>query len=243
MDPLPGNREIQPHFVKQHIEGWGNSIDRMGHPMSGILIGEESAQPDSEDFLPRHMRVQVCHGQHRMLVMEEKIWTTLITEEVVMRAQEEIHAHPEAYWYMNVDPACKLLPTLKSYCSIFYFPIALKVHSNGMFLSWVLGDNTHVSKAPNKWQDLIPAHHSFLSESLPPPTPLEQKIWWLDMAGGDKGLQELKGIFRCSKLFSRLRELKKIPSFTQDKRKYLEDWGKGMQNVSWMYFPQFLDYF
>src|SRR5260370_8277937 len=162
----------------------------MGHPMSGILLGEESVQPadcspDSEVFLPGHMRVQVCHGQHRKLVMEE-VRTTLVTEDLLVRgkevsvstnqqySQEDIHAHPEAQ-YMNLYPACNLLPTLKSICSIFYFPIAVREHSNGMFLSWVLGDNTNVSTAPNMWYDLVPTHHS-LSESIPPSTPLNRRF-------------------------------------------------------------------
>ena len=112
-----------------------------------------------------------------------------------------------------------------------YFLKALRTQSNGMFLTWVLRDNTQVTKAPIRWQDLVPAYQSFMSDSSLP-SALEQKGWWLDMAGSDKGLQVLKNIFRCPSLLRVLGTLRKVPCFHEDSRRYLEGWGKGMQNVS-----------
>ena len=83
MEPLPGNREVQQEFVQKYITNWGDSIDRMNHPMSGILPVSETAGIDSDGFLPSHLKVQICHGQHRKLVMEEKIRTSLITEKML----------------------------------------------------------------------------------------------------------------------------------------------------------------
>ena len=108
---------------------------------------------------------------------------------------------------------------------------ALRTQSNGMFLTWVLKDNSQVTKAPIRWQDLVPAYKSFMGDSSLP-SPLEQKGWWLDMAGNDKALHELKNIFRCPSLLRALGTLRKVPCFHEDSRKYLEGWGKGMQNMS-----------
>ena len=88
LESLLGNRVIQDHFVNQHLEHWGDSIDRMGHPMSGILLGEGLVQPDSEGFLPQGNVVQVCHGQHRKLVMVEKVKSTLITQHTIQTGEE-----------------------------------------------------------------------------------------------------------------------------------------------------------
>ena len=108
---------------------------------------------------------------------------------------------------------------------------ALRTQSNGMFLTWVLKDNSQVTKAPIRWQDLVPAYTSFMNDSSLQ-SPLEQKGWWLDIAGNDKGSHELKNIFHCPSLLRALGMLRKVPCFHQDSRKYLEGWGKGMQNVS-----------
>ena len=136
---------------------------------------------------------------------------------------------------MNIYPACKLFFILKSRSLIFFSLLALGQDSQGLFLSWVLGDNSHISKAPNMWHDLVPAYDSFLSESTPAPTPLEKKFWWTEMAGSSRPLQELKGVFRCPTLFEGLKLVRKIPFFRQDERNFLEGWGKGMQNVSWIF--------
>src|SRR5260370_24781178 len=98
-----------------------------------------------------------------------------------------------------------------------------------MFLTWVLKDNSQVTKAPIRWQDLVPAYKSFMGDSSLP-SPLEQKGWWLDMAGNVKALHELKNIFHCPSLPTGLGPLRKRPCFHDDSRQYLVRWGMGMQD-------------
>jgi hypothetical protein len=117
MEDLPGNRKVQKEFVLQYIKEWGDSIDRVNHPMSGLLLDLETTGADSSGFLPIDLRVQVCHGQHRKMVMEEKIRTCLIQETLYNTGEEldashefpkeDLHSHPDAYWEMNLYPACE----------------------------------------------------------------------------------------------------------------------------------------
>src|SRR5260370_37534511 len=71
---------------------------------------------------------------------------------------------------------------------------ALRTQSNGMFLTWVLKDNSQVTKAPIRWEDLVPAYKSFMGDSSLP-SPLEQKGWRLDMPGRATPLNETTKIF------------------------------------------------
>ena len=89
MEPLPGNRQIQESYVEQHMKEWGDSIDRMGHLMSGLVIGEAIPQADPDGFLPEGIKVQVCHGLHRKLVMEERVKGTLMMEHILRKGRKE----------------------------------------------------------------------------------------------------------------------------------------------------------
>ncbi|KAF8322399.1 uncharacterized protein EI90DRAFT_3077887 [Cantharellus anzutake] len=222
MVPLPGNRMIQQNFVNDHVQAWGDAIDRVNHPMSGLLLYAERVAPDAEGFLPTQFKVQVCHGQHRKLVMEEMIRQTLVSQykgqhNAKLSAShkfpiDELYAHRDAYWWMNV------------------YSQSLQTESNGMFLTWVLADNVQHNKAPNLWGDLISAFLSFVSESNPKPAPLDYQVWWQTISGNNKAISDLKGIFRSSEMVKALYVLRHIPAFVQDERKTLEECAKGMQN-------------
>src|SRR5258708_35219152 len=120
MDKLPSNRDIQRPYVAQYIKEWAYKIDIENHPMSGILDHDVdgSVLAEANMFLPSHLHVQICHGQHRKLVMEERINQALLIEQSCEGIDlpdnhkfplSEIYAHPQAYWIMNVSQHCKIL--------------------------------------------------------------------------------------------------------------------------------------
>jgi len=108
-----------------------------------------------------------------------------------------------------------------------------------MFLTWVLGDNTNLVKAPILWIDVANAYHPFLHLSIARPSVLEIRTWWTDISGTDKAIPTLKGVFRCPRLFEMMLILGKIPCFALDTRQFWALWCKGMQNVG---FPSFYSF-
>ncbi|KAF8315077.1 uncharacterized protein EI90DRAFT_3135546 [Cantharellus anzutake] len=127
MEQLPGNQETP----------------------SGILTSETgSVRLGASEFLPSHLKVYLCHGQHRKWVLENAIQLALTKEKMAETGEEhpeahkcplkEVHQHKGAFWTMDV--------------------YRNSLMTNSMFFTWVLQDNAPVEKAPNLLLDYVNAY-------------------------------------------------------------------------------------
>ncbi|KAF8325337.1 uncharacterized protein EI90DRAFT_3157007 [Cantharellus anzutake] len=94
MEQLPGNREVQREFVKKYFAAWGMNITGDRHPMAGILTSEPgSVRLGASEFLPSHLKVYLCHGQHRKRVLENAIQLALTKETMAESGDEDPEPH------------------------------------------------------------------------------------------------------------------------------------------------------
>jgi len=119
MQLLPGNRTIQTEYVQRHINTWGDRIQVAANPMSGLLSEGEVVIMDGKLVRPM---VYIIHGQHRKLVLENRIRNLLCQEardsnvhtsqyifpSITSFTSEEVNKHPDAYWVMDLYKPGKL---------------------------------------------------------------------------------------------------------------------------------------
>ncbi|KAF8309061.1 uncharacterized protein EI90DRAFT_3106738, partial [Cantharellus anzutake] len=206
MEQLPGNREVQPEFVKKYLAAWGMNINRDRHPMAGILTSEPgSVRLGASEFLPSHLKVYLCHGQHRKRVLENAIQLALTKETMAESGDEdpephefqleEVHQHKDGFWTMDV--------------------YRNSLMGDSMFFTWVLQDNAPVEKAPNLLlDDYVNAYGTFVNRDRVP-TGLQRRAWWAGMLGSNNSLEPLRPVLCSMEMLRVMTLMRKVKWFIQ----------------------------
>ncbi|KAF8325413.1 uncharacterized protein EI90DRAFT_3072768 [Cantharellus anzutake] len=210
---------LEQSFNTRKDDSWLGKV-KVRHPMSGILTSETgSVRLGALEFLPSHLKVYLCHGQHRKQVLENAIQLALTKEKMAETGEEhpeahkyplkEVHQHKDAFWTMDVYQNSLM--------------------TDSMFFTWVLQDNAPVEKAPNLLLDYVNAYGTFINSNQVP-TGLQRRAWWSGMLESNNSLEPLRPVLRSMEMLRVMTPMRKVKWFIQyTKSSFIRHMG-GMQN-------------